>query len=72
MVPNNEPHPGCVFQLQFFGSPEGTDATGLDGGAGNDRLDGGVGVKAEDFMDGGDGTDTCRNGKVVRNCENII
>ena len=28
MVPNNEPHPGCIFQLQFFGSPEGTDATG--------------------------------------------
>ena len=72
MVPNNEPHPGCIFQLQFFGSPEGTDATGLDGGAGNDRLDGGVGVKPEDFMDAGDGTDMCRNGKVVRNCENII
>lgn len=44
----------------------------LDGGAGSDRLDGGVGVKAEDHMDGGDGTDTCRNGRVVRNCENII
>ena len=27
MVPNNEPHPGCVFQLQFFGFPEGTDVS---------------------------------------------
>lgn len=24
-VPDNEPHPGCEFQLQFFGFPEGTD-----------------------------------------------
>ena len=27
MVPNNEPHPGCLFQLQFFGFPEGTDVS---------------------------------------------
>jgi hypothetical protein len=44
----------------------------LYGGAGNDRLDGGVGTKPVDYMDGGDGVDTCRNGKLVRNCENII
>src|SRR5205823_4939334 len=23
-VPNNEPHPGCDFELQFFGFPTGT------------------------------------------------
>jgi len=44
----------------------------LYGGDGNDRLDGGVGAKPEDFMDGGDGIDTCRNGRTVRNCENVI
>lgn len=27
MVPNNEPHPGCLFQLQFFGFPEGTNVS---------------------------------------------
>jgi hypothetical protein len=31
-----------------------------------------LGAKAEDRMDGADGTDTCRNGKLFRNCENII
>jgi len=52
--------------------PGGDGRDRLNGGAGNDRLDRGVGVKPGDFMDAGDGTDTCRNGKVVRNCENII
>jgi hypothetical protein len=44
----------------------------LYGGAGNDRLDGGVGTKPVDYMDGGDGVDTCRNPRTARNCENII
>jgi hypothetical protein len=26
-VEDNEPHPGCVFKLQFFGFPEGTEAS---------------------------------------------
>jgi len=26
-VQNNEPHPGCVFRLQFFGFPENTDVS---------------------------------------------
>ena len=26
-VPNNEPHPGCLFQLQFFGFPTGTQVS---------------------------------------------
>jgi hypothetical protein len=26
-VQDNEPHPGCIFKLQFFGFPEGTDAS---------------------------------------------
>lgn len=25
LVPDNQPHPGCLFRLQFFGFPEGTD-----------------------------------------------
>lgn len=25
LVQNNEPHPGCDFELQFFGFPEGTN-----------------------------------------------
>ncbi len=47
----------------------GTDH--LDGDAGNDKLDGGT-TKKVDFLDGGDDTDRCRNGKVVRNCEVIV
>jgi hypothetical protein len=27
VVQDNEPHPGCVFKLQFFGFPEGTDVS---------------------------------------------
>ncbi len=41
----------------------------LYGGAGDDRLDGGVGTKPVDTLDGGDGTDRCRNGRIERNCE---
>jgi Ca2+-binding RTX toxin-like protein len=41
----------------------------LYGGAGDDRLDGGVGTKPVDVLDGGDGTDRCRNGRTERNCE---
>jgi hypothetical protein len=26
-VQDNEPHPGCIFKLQFFGFPEGTDVS---------------------------------------------
>ncbi len=26
-VQDNEPHPGCLFRLQFFGFPENTDAS---------------------------------------------
>ena len=26
LVEDNEPHPGCIFKLQFFGFPEGTAA----------------------------------------------
>ena len=36
----------------------------LYGGAGDDRLDGGVGTKPVDVLDGGDGTDHCRNGRL--------
>ena len=41
----------------------------LYGGAGDDRLDGGVGTKPVDVLDGGDGTDRCRNGRQERSCE---
>jgi len=27
LVQDNEPHPGCVFKLQFFGFPTGTDVS---------------------------------------------
>ena len=27
LVQDNEPHPGCIFKLQFFGFPENTDAS---------------------------------------------
>jgi Ca2+-binding RTX toxin-like protein len=47
----------------------GTDH--LFGGSGNDFLEGGLG-RAVDVMDGGDDTDVCRNGKRVRNCEQVI
>jgi Ca2+-binding RTX toxin-like protein len=43
----------------------------LNGGAGDDRLDGGTGKKV-DVLDGGDDYDRCRNGRIVRNCEEII
>jgi hypothetical protein len=26
-VQDNEPHPGCLFKLQFFGFPEGSDVS---------------------------------------------